>query len=923
MLQNDRERNPTAEVTQRQDSTSVSNGSIVRPADWMFLQPNVLDEMHDAVIVTDMEGFITGCNRAAHAIYGYSAEELIGQHIKLLYAEEDLDILADVRAKVSDTGTFRGELRNITRSGLSIYIHLAIALLKGPEGQPAGIIGFSVDVTGQKLGNLAIKRGDAAEQGKLRAEAESRALLKAKQELETCNDRLETILSCMTDGLVVFDRDWRFTFVNAQAARILGRPAEKLLGRILWEIFPGADHSRLFQGMLRAISIGQPLHFDEFYPEPLNKYLDCYVYPTAEGVSVYFRDISERQQYVDAVLESDSRARLGMQVASLALADIDYNTGLNHLSAEAAQLFGLGDFAIAVPRQVVHATFHPEDRAELEKRITSCLDPAGTGWFAMDHRVVWPNRQIRWLRVRKQVFFTGEGIHARPERAMLAAFDVTAEKISTQLVRESESRIQLGMQVAALAIADIDYQTGIVHLSAEAARIFGLGDSTMNVSRSVIHNTFHPDDRDELEKRIKACLDPRGFGWFSMDHRITWPDGQVRWLRVRKQVYFTGSGAERKPQRAMLAALDTTTERTALDLVRDSEQRFRTLAESLPELIWETDGNGVKLYANHRYLDYAGSNSIKMIDQQWLSLIHPDDRELSSQRWEQSLRTGDPYLAEYRLRRTDGQYRHFLARALPVRNDDGDIERWIGSSTDIHEQKIAEEALRRSEMVVAAGKLAASVAHEINNPLTSVINLLFLLGQNPALDPDSRAYLTTAQEELARVTEVTTQSLRFHKQSTLAESTRIDDLLDSLLRFKQRVISASGIDIVREFRPVDPITCRAGDLRQALANILSNALDAAPLRSRIRIRVRHSPDWKDRTRKGLRITFADAGPGIPTDNLHRVFQAFYSTKGITSTGLGLWIAQDLITRCKGTISISSSTAPAHHGTVVSIFLPID
>ena len=125
----------------------------------------------------------------------------------------------------------------------------------------------------------------------------------------------------------------------------------------------------------------------------------------------------ERQKAYEALRTSEQRLDLGLRVAGVALAEVDYTTGLNHLSAESARQFGLGASAVALPRERVHATFHPDDQAELVTRIAESLDPAGAGWFAMDHRVVWPSGEVRWLRVRKQVSFAGEGRTRRPARA--------------------------------------------------------------------------------------------------------------------------------------------------------------------------------------------------------------------------------------------------------------------------------------------------------------------------------------------------------------------------------------------------------------------------------------------------------------------------------------------------------------------------
>lgn len=354
-----------------------------------------------------------------------------------------------------------------------------------------------------------------------------------------------------------------------------------------------------------------------------------------------------------------------------------------------------------------------------------------------------------------------------------------------------------------------------------------------------------------------------------------------------------------------------------------AERTFQDLAENIPQLVWTVDPQGKALYLNQRFLQYTGYDSVESVRSSWKEILHPEEAETVIERWEQSLATGEPFLIEYRLRGKDGAFRWFLARAVPLREEDGRIELWIGSCTDIHEQKLGEEVLRRSEKLATAGRLAASVAHEINNPLTSVTNLLYLLAHNPSLDRAAREYINSAQEELGRVAEITTQMLRFHKQSTAAIPTRISETLDSILAlYRGRIISA-GIQLTRDYDTTAPLVCFAGDIRQAFANLIGNAIDATPSGGRLRVRLRHSRNWTTRLQLGIRVTIADTGRGIDAEGRKHLFEAFYTTKGITGTGLGLWITRDLIEKHSGTISLRSSTCPHTTGTVFSIFLPFE
>jgi len=363
---------------------------------------------------------------------------------------------------------------------------------------------------------------------------------------------------------------------------------------------------------------------------------------------------------------------------------------------------------------------------------------------------------------------------------------------------------------------------------------------------------------------------------------------------------------------------------SAIESISGSDQRtFLEFTESLPHLVWITDPSGNFLYTNTRFRDYAGFDPGDGRPAGSMEMVHPDEVPAISERWTHSLTTGEPLEVEYRLRRYDGQYRSFLARGVAVRDDAGEIERWIGTCVDIHDQKLSEEALRRNEKLATAGRLAASVAHEINNPLEAVTNLLYLLASNPSLDRSAREYVNTAQQELARVAEITTQMLRFHRQSTGPAPARIADMLDSILSlYRARILSAE-IQLSRDYHFTEPLTCLTGDIRQAFANLIGNAIDATPRNGRLRVRLCHSRDWKTRRKLGIRVSIADTGRGIDRLNIKQIFEPFFTTKGITGTGLGLWITRDLIEKRSGKISLRSTTKFGASGTVFSIFLPFE
>ncbi len=367
--------------------------------------------------------------------------------------------------------------------------------------------------------------------------------------------------------------------------------------------------------------------------------------------------------------------------------------------------------------------------------------------------------------------------------------------------------------------------------------------------------------------------------------------------------------------------VDLSEQKRAERELREREERFRALAEALSQLIWMADAKGNTTYCNRRVAEYFGVAVSELPALSWRPRLHPDDVDRVFAAWWHSIETLEPFQVEYRLRRHDGQYRTFLVRALPVHNEAGEVEHWIGSSTDVHDQKLGEEALRRTEKLATAGRLAASIAHEINNPLAGVTNLLYLALQDGSLKAETKDYLLTAEQELRRVVHITTQTLRFHKQSRSPAAIDICDIVDSVLTLFGRRLASKNIQVQAECERGAIASCFGDELRQVIANVVSNALDAMPHGGTLRVRVKRSRSWAPERRHGVKIVVADTGHGIPAGVLERIFEPFVSTKEETGIGLGLWVSDGIVRKHGGAIRVRSKAKPQSSGTVFTVFIP--
>jgi PAS domain S-box-containing protein len=270
----------------------------------------------------------------------------------------------------------------------------------------------------------------------------------------------------------------------------------------------------------------------------------------------------------------------------------------------------------------------------------------------------------------------------------------------------------------------------------------------------------------------------------------------------------------------------------------------------------------------------------------------------------------------------------WLISAYPVRTTPTQV-RWVGViALDASDRKRSEEALRRSEKLAVTGRLAASIAHEINNPLEAITNLLFLLRNFSDLPEGAQQYATMAEYEVRRIAEITQQTLRFYRQPTQPARATLSELLDSVLSLNQGRISALDIRLERDYEPELSLFCFAGEIRQVFANLVGNAIDASSAGGRLLLRARRSRDWKNPAQTGIRFAIADNGAGMEPEIREHIFEAFFTTKEVTGTGLGLWVSLEIILKHHGLVRVRSRAAtqgngkaPATIGTVFEVFIP--
>ena len=372
----------------------------------------------------------------------------------------------------------------------------------------------------------------------------------------------------------------------------------------------------------------------------------------------------------------------------------------------------------------------------------------------------------------------------------------------------------------------------------------------------------------------------------------------------------------------VVAVSDVDSQRQASEQLRKSEERFRRLIEASTIGLLIGNLTGGVSYMNPTLLHLLGYTIEEVANGsvRWSELTPPEfaERDLHAIEQLKEKGTADPYEKVYLSK--DGRRVSLLVGATKIPTQDESSESTIAVFlTDLSQQKQAEAALVQSEKLAAVGRLAASISHEINNPLEAITNLLFLM-KHESLPPQASSYLLLAEQELARVSQIAGQTLRFHRQATRARAISPTELLEPVLALYRGRLNNSNIQVQFESSHAQPIVCFEGDIRQVLNNLVSNAIDAMRTGGILTLRIRDAHSAETHA-GGVRITIADTGHGMPEATRLRIFEPFYTTKGINGTGLGLWISHGIVEKHQGTLSVRSSVNPDRHGTIFSLFLP--
>ena len=353
-----------------------------------------------------------------------------------------------------------------------------------------------------------------------------------------------------------------------------------------------------------------------------------------------------------------------------------------------------------------------------------------------------------------------------------------------------------------------------------------------------------------------------------------------------------------------------------------TQQSLRLALESARASTWEWDVKNDRLHWSDEVRVLCGSeeSSREAPYRAWRSLIREEDRILIDSVREQAAESSEEINVEFRVQRVDSRTLWMLARGRLGRIYEGQAISYSGILIDITERKHAEQVLLRSEKLNGVGRLAATLAHEINNPLDAAMNALYIVQSDPSLSESAQQFVGIADDELRRVAHMARQSLGFYREEAAPTTFPLSLVVESALDLLKNRLIARSITVQRRFQQDAGVTAVFGELRQIFVNLIANSVDALDVKGVIALRIASCTSHRNGGRE-LRVTIADNGRGMDGFHLSRIFEPFFTTKGELGTGLGLWVTKQLVEKHGGTIRVRSRTGLSGSGTTFSITFP--
>lgn len=774
--------------------------------------------------------------------------------------------------------------------------------------------------------------------------------INATKRLEVVDKKFRNTVKQAPIGITILrGPDFTVELANEAYLQLVDRTEEEFVGKPLFEALPEVKET--VEGLLNGvITTGMPFNGYEI-KIPINRFgkqEQCYFnfvyHPLKDddgqinGVMVVVTDVSKQVESKFSLQQSEEQFRNLVTQSPIPMA-----------------IFRGPDFVIEMGNEVMLKTlWHKKSEEVVGKKLLEVFPELIDQKFPVLLTQVLnsgkPYKEAEAVAMlstpdglkKHYLDFEYAPLHELNEQTsgiMVTVLDVTEKVYARQAIKESAERLRLATEGAQIATWDLDLLTREIIYSGQLTKFYGFDESHI-MTHQEMRDLIHREDISIVEKAYEVALEK---GDYHYEARALQPDKSYRWIRTSGKVFFDEN---KVPYRMLGTMMDITERKRSAQIIEQSEKKFRTLSDSMPQLIWTADPEGNLNYFSQSVYDYSGVSAKEMEEKGWLEIVHPDDKEENIKQWIASVGTGNSFLFEHRFRRSDGEYRWQMSRAIPQKDEDGRIMMWVGTSTDIHDRKLFIDELEQNvrERTKQLSKLnedllksnddlaqfAYVASHDLQEPLRKIqtFTTRIMEVENDKLSEKGKDYFARIQSSSRRMQQLILDLLSYSRVNTgkiLFESTDLNKVLESVKENMKEMLEQKKAQVISSELPKALII--PFQFEQLLTNLISNALkfsktSTAPVIT-IKAETIHRKEGNasDQNLYFHHLSVSDNGIGFDSQYSERIFQVFQRLHGkeeYEGTGIGLSIVKKIVDNHNGMVSVESETGK---GTIFHIYIP--
>lgn len=747
----------------------------------------------------------------------------------------------------------------------------------------------------------------------------------------------QTIINTSPDRVLAFDTDLKVTEWNKTLELATGIHKSDILGKNVFEFFPMFEQTEEGKS-LRKVLKGEHVKLNNLPFRNTKGFYKADIVPLYNefndiiGGLSRITDITERKLAEESIRKSEQQLMEAQEIAHFGSYDWDIVHDSTTVSAELYRIFGASpgdpDFSYNIHFQKV---IHPEDAIRVAQDLQKAFESLQP--YESEFRIVLPHGITKFVSSRGKVVADE---HGKAIRLIGTVQDISPRKQAehelqtlnaeleqrvsqrTKALEDSEKRYRFMAESVPAVVWTANPDGSIDYYNKKLTDYTGL--AAEEITGSGWKTLPYPQDMqvtiDAWESALKSGKE------FKVEHRIKVKSGNYRWMQSRALPLKDATG---KIAKWFGTTIDIEDEKLAERRLKESEEKYRVLSESIPQLIWTCSANGDADYFNKQWLRYTGQTMEQALHSGWTTALHPHDLARTIKKWSKAVSSKTRYQAQYRLRRQDGNYRWFLAKGLPIKNKNGEVIKWFGTTTDIHDQKITEaELIQKNEQLVSINNdldnFIYTASHDLKAPVSNIEGLI-----NAMMEPIEQG----SQEESVELLNMMKNSVTRFK-TTIRDLTEIakiqkealedvedidcKEVIDDVLQSINDIIVSNHACIELDLHDITGFKFSRKNFKSIVYNLLSNGI-----KYRDHLRPPLVKLSLKKTDKFICLTVSDNGLGIEETKIGKMFAMFKRFHDhVEGTGIGLYLVKKIVDNAGGKINVESKLG---EGTSFYVYLP--